>query len=60
VGFEYPLTAQLFVGVEGQYLFLRPEAKGIWRDLITGEPYVFNKDLDLNTWLFTLGVKYLF
>ncbi len=59
-GFEYPLTAQLFFNAEGQYIFLQPEAEGVWRDLITGEPHVFKKDLDMNTWIFTLGVKYLF
>ncbi len=59
-GFDYPLSANVFLNVEGQYVLLSPEAKGAWRDLITGEPYRFDKELDLNTWIFTVGAKYLF
>jgi len=59
-GFDYPLSANIFLNVEGQYVLLSPEAKGAWRDPITGERYLFDKDLDLNTWIFTVGAKYLF
>lgn len=59
-GLDYPLGTHFLINVEGQYLFLNPDAKGAWRDLLTGELHQFNDSLDLNTWLFTAGVRYLF
>lgn len=59
-GFEYPLTAQLSLDVEGQYLFLNPAAEGMWRDLVTGEPYSFDNDIDLNSWILSFGIKFVF
>jgi len=59
-GFEYPLTAQFSLDAEAQYLFLKPSAEGTWRDLVTGEPYSFDNDLDLNSWILSFGVKFVF
>lgn len=59
-GLDYPLGTHFLLNIEGQHLFLSPDAKGRWRDLLTGELHQFNDSLDLNTWLFTAGVRYLF
>lgn len=59
-GFDYPVSTHLALNVEGQYIFLSPEAKGEWRDVITGEPYRFDDSIDLNTWLLTVGMRYFF
>jgi len=59
-GFDYPMSANIFLNVEGQYIILSPEASGNWRDVVTGERHRFDDDIDLNTWIFSLGVKYLF
>lgn len=59
-GFDYPLSANFVWTVEGQYLFLRPEASGVWRDLLRGAQHEFNEDLDLDSWIFRAGVRYLF
>jgi outer membrane protein W len=59
-GFDYPLSANFVCTVEGQYLFLRPESRGEWRDLLRGETHEFDDDLDLDSWIFRAGVRYLF
>jgi len=59
-GYDYPMSANIFLNVEGQYIILTPEASGNWRDVVTGERHRFDGDIDLNTWIFSLGVKYLF
>lgn len=59
-GFDYPLSANFVCTVEGQYLFLRPESRGEWRDLLRGETHAFDDDLDLDSWIISAGVRYLF
>lgn len=59
-GFDYPLSANFVCTVEGQYLFLRPEANGAWRDLLRGDTHEFNNDLDLDSWIIRVGMRYLF
>ena len=59
-GYDYPLSANMFLNLEGQYVILSPEASGSWRDVVTGERHSFDGDISLNTWIFSLGVKYLF
>jgi len=54
-GLEYALTARVSVAAEGRYLFLSPQASG------TSVPGTrFDGSLDLNTWVFTGGVKIAF
>jgi opacity protein-like surface antigen len=59
-GFEYPLTSQLSLGAEGQYLFLKPSADGAWRDLLTGAPRTFDDSIDLSSWILSVGIKFVF
>jgi outer membrane protein W len=54
-GVEYPLTARLSVLAEGRYLFLSPQASGT-----AGSGARIDGSLDLDTWLFTGGVKVVF
>ena len=55
VGVEYALTAWLSVTAEGRYQFLAPQVSGTARD-----DYTLGGSLDLNTWLFTGGLKVAF
>lgn len=59
-GLEYPLTASLALAAEGRYIVLRPGASGDWTDPVTEMPVSFDDELDLNTWLFFGGLKYMF
>jgi outer membrane protein W len=59
-GFEYPLTSQFSLGGEAQYLFLKPDAEGMWRDLVTGEPHSFDDSIDLDSWILSFGFKFIF
>jgi opacity protein-like surface antigen len=59
-GFDYPLSAHFVCNLEGQYVYLRPEANGAWRDLLRGDPHEFSGDLDLDSWIIRAGVRYLF
>jgi outer membrane protein W len=54
-GLEYALTERFSVTAEGRYVFLSPQASGTEP---TGNP--IDGSLDLNTWLFTGGVKVAF
>jgi outer membrane protein W len=54
-GVEYPLTERLSVSAEGRYLFLSPRASGT-----TGSGARIDGSLDLDTWVFTGGVKVAF
>lgn len=54
-GLEYALTERLSLGVETRYLFLSPQAGGT-----TGDGSRFDGTLDLNTWIFSGGVKVAF
>jgi outer membrane protein W len=54
-GLEYALTARFSVSAEGRYLFLSPQASGT-----TGSGNRIDGSLDLNTWLFTGGIKVAF
>jgi hypothetical protein len=50
----------MFLNLEGRYLILSPDASGSWRDLISGERHQFGGDINLNSWILSLGVKYIF
>ncbi len=54
-GLEYALTDWLSVTVEGRYVFLSPDVSGTAK-----ESYTLSGSLDLNTWLFTGGIKVAF
>jgi hypothetical protein len=55
VGLEYVLTSWLSFTVEGRYLLLAPKVSGTARD-----DYQIGGALNLNTWLFTGGIKVAF
>lgn len=59
-GLEYPLSAHFSMNLEGQYVYLKPDSEGDWRNLLTGDRHQFSEDLDLNTWTFTVGIRYFF
>lgn len=59
-GMDYPVSTHFALNMEAQYIILSPEAKGEWRDVISGERYRFEDSIDLNTWLLTVGMRYLF
>lgn len=54
-GLEYALTGWLSVTVEGRYVFLAPRVSGTAKD-----GHTISGSLDLNTWLFTGGIKVAF
>lgn len=54
-GLEYALTESVSLAAEARYLFVAPEARGTAN---LGSP--IGGSLDLNTWLFTGGVKVAF
>jgi len=54
-GLEYALTHWLSVTVEGRYVFLAPDVSGTAND-----SHALGGSLDLNTWLFTGGIKVAF
>jgi outer membrane protein W len=54
-GLEYALTGWLSLTAEARYVFLAPEVSGTARD-----GYQLGGSLDLNTWLFTGGIKAAF
>jgi len=54
-GLEYALTGWLSLTAEGRYVFLAPEVSGT-----TGDGHQLGGSLDLNTWLFTGGMKVAF
>jgi len=54
-GLEYALTSWFSVTVEGRYIFLAPHVSGKAKD-----GYNLGGSLDLNTWLFTGGIKVAF
>lgn len=54
-GLEYALTGWLSVTVEGRYLFLAPDFSGTAKD-----DHQIAGSLDLNTWLFTGGIRVAF
>ena len=54
-GLEYALTGWLSLTAEGRYVFLAPEVSGT-----AGDGYQLGGSLDLNTWLFTGGIKVAF
>jgi outer membrane protein W len=54
-GLEYALTERLSLTAEGRYLFLSPQASGS-----TGSGGRIDGSLDLNTWIFTGGIKVAF
>jgi outer membrane protein W len=54
-GLEYALSERLSLTGEVRYLFLAPEARGT-----TADGGRFSGTLDLNTWLFSGGVKIVF
>jgi opacity protein-like surface antigen len=54
-GLEYALTVRLSVSAEGRYVFLSPQASGT-----TGSGSRIDDSLDLNTWVFTGGIKVAF
>ena len=54
-GLEYPLAARLSVLAEGRYLFLSPQASGT-----AGSGGSVEGSLDLDTWMFTGGIKVVF
>jgi hypothetical protein len=54
-GLEYALTERVSLVAEGRYLFLEPSASGTAKD---GQR--FDGSLDLNTWIFSGGVKVWF
>jgi outer membrane protein W len=55
VGLEYVLASWLSFTVEGRYLLLAPKVSGTARD-----DYQLGGSLNLNTWLFTGGIKVAF
>lgn len=54
-GLEYALTGWLSLTVEGRYVFLAPDVTGTAKD-----NHALTGSLDLNTWLFTGGIKVAF
>lgn len=54
-GLEYALSGWLSLTVEGRYVFLAPDVTGT-----TKESHSITGSLDLNTWLFTGGIKVAF
>jgi outer membrane protein W len=54
-GLEYALTGWFSVAVEGRYVFLAPQVSGTAKD-----DRRLGGSLDLNTWLFTGGIKVAF
>ncbi len=54
-GLEYALTGWLSVTAEGRYVFLAPKVSGTAKD-----DYKLGGSLNLNTWLFTGGIKVAF
>jgi opacity protein-like surface antigen len=54
-GLEYALTERFSLTAEGRYLFLSPQASGT-----AGSGRTIDGTLDLNTWIFTGGVKVAF
>jgi len=54
-GLEYALTSLLSVTFEGRYIILAPHVSGTVKDAFT-----IGGSLDLNTWLFTGGIKVAF
>lgn len=58
-GVEYHMTDHLSLVGEGRYIILSPAAQGTWTDE-DGTLQSFDQELDLNTWLFTGGIKVLF
>jgi len=54
-GLEYALSAMVSLAAEGRYLFVSPQARGT---AALGSP--IDGSLDLNTWVFTGGVKVAF
>jgi outer membrane protein W len=54
-GLEYALTGWLSLTAEGRYVFLAPEVSGT-----AGDGRQLGGSLDLNTWLFTGGIKVAF
>jgi len=54
-GLEYALTGWLSLTAEGRYVFLAPEVSGT-----AGDDHQLGGTLDLNTWLFTGGIKVAF
>ncbi len=59
-GLDYLLTSQLSLNIEAQYILFSPKARGFWKDLEDGTERLFDNDLDLNTFLFTAGIKFWF
>ncbi len=55
VGLEYALSGWLSATIEGRYVFLAPQVRGTAKD-----DHVLDGSLDLNTWLFTGGMKVAF
>jgi outer membrane protein W len=55
LGLEYALTGWLSVTLEGRYVFLAPQVSGTAKD-----DYSLGGSLDLNTWVFTGGIKVAF
>ena len=51
-GLEYAVTERISLVAEGRYLFLNPSARGT-----TASGGRFDDSLDLDTWMFTGGVK---
>lgn len=58
-GIEYHMTGHLSLVGEGRYLILAPRAWGSWTDENEAQQE-FDRKLDLNTWLFTGGLKVVF
>jgi len=54
-GLEYALTSWSSVTFEGRYVLLAPHVSGTAKD-----NYTLDGSLDLNTWLFTGGIKVAF
>jgi outer membrane protein W len=54
-GLEYALTGWLSLTAEARYVFLAPAVSGT-----AGDGYQLGGSLDLNTWLFTGGIKVAF
>lgn len=59
VGIEYHMTDHLSLVGEGRYIILSPAMSGSACDE-AGWEYRFSGSLDLNTWLFTGGIKVAF
>jgi outer membrane protein W len=54
-GLEYALAGWLSLTIDGRYVFLAPDVSGTTKD-----GYALDGSLDLNTWLFTGGIKVAF